>query len=513
MSWLHTWAGVTVGAVLFAIFWMGTLAVFDAEIDRWMIPSTRLAAMNEPWSLDAAWRDRTPPAGSSAWTMVLPTDRKPTVELRFQDAEGRWTHRLIDPGSDRTLPPPGSLAGTGFIYPFHVHLHIRPFGFGYWVVGLAGMAMLALIVSGVVIHRRIFADFFLLRFRRKGQRGILDLHNVAGVAALPFHVAITLSGLVIFLSIYYPAIRFFAYAGDDRAYYSEAFGTDSYARPKQGRPGTLASLDEMAAKAQEIWGGDAVGTLSVVHPGDAGAFVQLGRSVEFAVPYNRDRVYFDGRSGSILSVYKPVPASRIQRFIAGLHFIQFRHWILRWSYFVLGLAGCVMIATGFLFWIESRRQRHAKSGLLGVRLVEGLTVGSVTGIVAATLALFIANRLLPADATLLGIGRQALELWAFCLAWLTAFGHAWLRPKRAWLEQCRALSALAATAVLLNWLTTGDHLFRSLVQPHLRAVATVDAILIGIALLAALAARKLRQRAALAPGDDVGLSLASRSAD
>ncbi len=30
-----------------------------------------------------------------------------------------------------------------------------------------------------------------------------------------------------------------------------------------------------------------------------------------------------------------------QRFIAGLHLIQFRHWTLRWIYFGLGLAGCV----------------------------------------------------------------------------------------------------------------------------------------------------------------------------
>ncbi len=33
MGWLHTWAGVVLGGLLFAIFWMGTLSVFDREID------------------------------------------------------------------------------------------------------------------------------------------------------------------------------------------------------------------------------------------------------------------------------------------------------------------------------------------------------------------------------------------------------------------------------------------------------------------------------------------------
>ncbi len=42
MNWLHTWAGVVLGGLLFAIFWMGTLSVFDREIDRWMAPMTRL---------------------------------------------------------------------------------------------------------------------------------------------------------------------------------------------------------------------------------------------------------------------------------------------------------------------------------------------------------------------------------------------------------------------------------------------------------------------------------------
>ncbi len=40
LNWLHTWAGVVLGGVLFAIFWMGTLSVFDREIDRWMAPMT-----------------------------------------------------------------------------------------------------------------------------------------------------------------------------------------------------------------------------------------------------------------------------------------------------------------------------------------------------------------------------------------------------------------------------------------------------------------------------------------
>ena len=59
MAWLHTWAGVVMGSVLFAMFWMGTLSVFDREIDRWMNPGTRLSATlaGQPVKLDGPITD------------------------------------------------------------------------------------------------------------------------------------------------------------------------------------------------------------------------------------------------------------------------------------------------------------------------------------------------------------------------------------------------------------------------------------------------------------------------
>ena len=52
MNWLHTWSGVVLGGLLFAIFWMGTLSVFDREIDRWMAPMIRLPRGGEDVPFD-----------------------------------------------------------------------------------------------------------------------------------------------------------------------------------------------------------------------------------------------------------------------------------------------------------------------------------------------------------------------------------------------------------------------------------------------------------------------------
>ena len=225
------------------------------------------------------------------------------------------------------------------------------------------------------------------------------------------------------------------------------------------------------------------------------SFVQIGRSIANHITTVSDAIFFDGATGEVLHQRAGASAvTSIQRFIAGLHFVQFRHWSLRWIYFLLGLVGCVLIATGFLFWLESRRKKHAQLGLHGVRIVDGLTIGSVTGILIATLAFFVVNRLLPLGATVMGYDRASLEIWAFYLVWLVTFAHAWFRSKRAWEEQCWAIGGLAFAAVILNWLTTGDHLFRSLVHVHLWPIAGMDILLVLSAAIAATTARRLRKQ-------------------
>jgi uncharacterized iron-regulated membrane protein len=492
MNWLHTWAGVVVGALLFAIFWMGTLAVFDKEIDRWMSPMTRLAMPSGEISFDAqrsSYREAIA-ARAATWNIFAPNDRLPVVRAAWFGTTGIES-RYNDPGSGRQLADPGTLAATGFLYPFHYHLHLRFMNLGLWLVGLASMAMLVLCISGVITHRKIFADFFTFRPNRKSRRAILDLHNVVGVLGLPFHLVITLSGVIIFYYLYFPSGWAAAYGvGNLRAFNQETFA--AFSRAKLNRPGELASLDAMAAEARRLWPGSGLASLSVYYPGDAAAYVQINTSFADRVTSSGGIAFFDGTSGALLYQRSELaPAMTAYRFMFGLHIIQFQHWTLRWLYFVLGIAGCTLIGTGYLFWLESRRKRHADLALPGVRIVEVLATGSVSGIIVATLAFFVVNRLLP-----LGLdGRAGFEVWTFYAAWIASFAHAGFRPARkAWREQSWAIAALALLAVLLNAITTGDHLARSLMHPHFWAVAGMDLMLLLGAVIAVYAARRLTDR-------------------
>jgi uncharacterized iron-regulated membrane protein len=511
MAWLHTWAGVVIGSLLFAIFWMGTLSVFDREIDRWMNPGTRLAPVATPLPsgelptrLDGPVAEAAARlgAGSTQYFIRLPTDRMPVVEVRWR-APGAETfeRRYLHPLTGAVLPHTDTLGGTGFIFPFHYNLHLKWMDLGYWLVGVAGMAMLLLVVSGVVIHRKIFADFFLFRPKKQLQRASLDLHNLTGVLALPFHFLIALSGLVIFMNIYWPTAPWGVFgqgAKSKEAFQAEAYGT--FRRPKADLPATQApvSLDRLRARAEQRFGAPAY-FVRVWNPGDANAYIEVRRSFGDRVTMLLDNVYFDAVTGAELSAKQTPPVMAVQRFMSGMHFVQFRHWTLRWLYFAAGLAGCVLIATGFLFWLEARRASHAKKRLAGVRVVEALAVASVPGLLAATCAFFCANRLLPLDTSAFGLQRQGLEMLAFYAVWLATLAHAAMRARAAWREQAALIAVLAVAAVALNWVTTGQHLART-VSEGLWAVAGMDMLLLALAAGAGRTAVHLRRRAACALG-------------
>lgn len=116
--------------------------------------------------------------------------------------------------------------------------------------------------------------------------------------------------------------------------------------------------------------------------------------------------------------------------------------------------------------------------------MQAVCIGSVTGVIVATLAYLAANRLLPADPTLQGWRRPQLEVLVFFLGWAACFVHAAWRGSRAWREQACAIAVLACGCAVLNMLTTAAS----------SAVWEVDAALLAGALLAAVCAHRLRRR-------------------
>lgn len=490
MNWLHTWLGIFFGGLLFVIFWTGTLAVFDREIDRWTMPMTRVAPspMMELDALPKAINDRFPDA--TLWWVDLPTDRVPAMETYVQNADGSEDWGFTHPATGEYLGAPETKGGTGFFYRYHFTLHINHFRIGLILCALAALVMMILCVSGLIIHKKLITDFFTFRATSKPHRASLDAHNLSGVLALPFHFIISFSGIALFGMMYVPAAQSTLFKSNpaemgEGYYYREAAGTPG---------GEIAPLGPMFETARQTWNGDEPKRVRVHNAGDANAYVELQRSSDNSIAYRFDSIWFDAATGETLYASENNVATEFYHTISGLHLVQFRHLLLRWLYFIAGLAGCVLIATGFMFWVESRRKKYAKLNMPGIRFVEGMAVGSVTGVLIASLAFMIANRVLP-----LGLaGRDAIEVWAFHLVWIATFLHAFLRPGAAWREQCWVIAAGCLAAIALNGATTGDWIPAALARGHI-GVAGVDLFMLASAGVCVWTALKLGKRRAVRP--------------
>ncbi len=531
MTWLHTWVGVVVGFVMMVVFFFGTLTVFSGEIDRWVIPDTRGKSSALP-SFDTVLRpafERLRPSGESLAEAreriggPIETPISPNywsvwgsqggsmglyAEFVVKNPKGPDDYAsagaMLHPGTGAFLPE-GFAIGSDFFYPMHFSLMLHWPDLGIWIVGVVTLMMLAALVSGVVIHKRIFKEFFTFRPEKQGQRRILDLHNLTGVVALPFHFVFALTGLLIFAGIYLPISETMLHDLHERQEHRKA---------AEGRPGTLprkragvaaalAPVDPMIAEAQRRWAAlgqpAEVRQIQVIYLGDTNSYASISPARIGRFAFGDGTLHFDGATGRLLPENSSAGAiMRATRFLMDIHLMPFEHWLLRWLFFLGGLAGCVCIATGLLFFVGKRKRRHAAQGVRGARLVDALAVTSVTGMVFATLTMLVVHWLLPDDLAL--INRRTWEVRTFWKAWLFALMHAATRTAPvqaarlapAWREQCYAVAVLAAAAVGLNWIETGDHLAQT-IGARDWPVASVDLTLLTTAVIAVLAANRLKR--------------------
>lgn len=452
MAWLHTWGGLVFAWLLFAVFFAGTLSFYREELTLWMQPELHHAQSGPDQGVAAALavlRQRAPSAKS--WTISLPGPRDPATDARW--SHGKFDRKalvVLDPATGRALEPRDTVGGS-FFRNFHFSLLLKRTG--YWIVGVATLMMLVALITGVVIHKKIFKDFFTFRPAKSKPRAWLDMHNVSGVMALPFFLMISYSGLLTLAYVFMPAGMIAVGAGSD--------GFLSQISPREEPPeaaglaAPLADIAPMLAQAREHWRGAALGSVTIHHPGDAAAVVDVSRRRGTGITAQLEPVMrFSGVDGRLLREYRQEgPAAITYGVFYGLHVAWFAQPFLRALLFAMGAMGCLVIASGAVIWGAKRREQHgAAYAAAGYRAVEALNVAGIAGMAVATAVLLWSNRLLPVDL----LDRTLAEKQCFFGSWLLCLAHALLRPRiAAWREQLWLAAALLALLPLVTLLTDG----------------------------------------------------------
>lgn len=505
MAWIHGWLGLLAGWLLFAMFLTGTASYFRPEITRWMQPELPMNRSTADQAAQAAVAGLLRSNGhDQQWFIQLPDDRTPLTRVftlpradaaPAPDANPRKRRKraeelLLDPATGAPIHVRETRGGEQF-YRFHFQLQL-PHPWGRWLAGVCAMFMLAAIVSGVVTHKRIFADFFTLRWN-KGQRSWLDAHNVSAVLALPYHAVITYTGLMTLVLMYlpYPIAINYKQPLD--------FGRDAYGYPQDAtatdRPAPLVSIAPLVRDAEARLHAP-VSRVVVQVPGDAAATVAISGASHASLNARAATVVYSGATGALLQA--PMvsgPAVSTAGVMLGLHVAHFAAPALRWVLFVLGLVGAAMVGTGLLLWTTARRRPSARA-FFGLRLVERLNIAAIAGLPIGMASYLLANRLIPADAA----GRADAEVATMFYAWGVAALLQLVRPARQAWTMLFAIGALVFAAVpVANALTTSRGLLASWKAGDGVFLGFDLAMLAIAALLAVAAWRAGRPQAVLAP--------------
>ncbi len=351
----HAAIGLLAGALLYIVCLSGTLLVFYEEWQRFeQAPPPQMTRID-------------PDAVQRGMAALLATEAgKPATTHFYVDmplAELPTT-RVITDTQSMHLDAAGRLAGperiewANFLYALHYTLNIPVAEglVGMTLVGILGMLLIALALTGVLAHPKIFRDAFRLRLRHGSGVALSDWHNRLSVWTLPFSLAIALTGSVIGLAtVTGTVIAERYYGGDIEALYATLFGEEGKPDPAPAPlPDVAAALRWMEANRPEA----RITYVTVHEPGTAGQQVQIvaehPRRLIFGEYYLFDDAgRFEGTAGLADGpLGQQAAASNYD-----LHFGNYGGLTVKIVYALLGLALTAVCATGTYIWLGKRRRR------------------------------------------------------------------------------------------------------------------------------------------------------------
>lgn len=507
MSWLHTWTGLLLGWLLYFMFITGTLGYFEDEIDRWMKPEIKKSHQIDQMAMFELGKKRlqTLAVDAQSWEIYLPASRRPFLTIWWQDfpegdsdKRGKWHHKILNADTGDAIEYRDT-AGGRTLYRMHYALHYMPKILAYVITSVAALFMLIALITGIVIHKRIFKDFFTFR-PSKRQRSWLDIHNVMSVFPLPFHLMITYSGLIFLMSTTMPGIVATTYGVDKEAqkrFVNEVFAKDKHPEAT-GIQATNVDMLSVISKAKEQWGDVELAYISIENRGDTHAHIEVAKSGYEGINKPKPLI-FNGVTGEQIGIAgskaeqndKPY-AYVVYKFFTVLHEGLFADYVLRWLYFLSGLLGAGMVATGAILWAAKRRDIAEKRKITnrGLLLVEGLNAGAIVGIPISVGVYFLANRLLPVDLS----ERASIEVDAMFIALAITLIYPFFRPIiKAWVELLLIAALVFLLLPIVNGVTTEHNIVESIVNGDW-IMAGVDMTFLLTGLVCLLACMRIKNK-------------------
>ncbi|MEG5175314.1 PepSY-associated TM helix domain-containing protein [Microcoleus sp. B3-D7] len=345
---LHRYVGVMVGILLAIVSLTGSSLVFWKEIEVFLNPQM-FQVIPQGDRVSVQFAIDTIRSAYPHWQLnflELPRALDSVYTARMLLNSGDFAHVYLNPYTGEVLGfQQWGRTVMSFIYNFHVSLLGGKFG--ETVVGICGLLLLLLSVTGIILWpgwKKLVAGL-AIRWRSVPQLINYDLHKVGGILSCVFLIAIASTGTAMIFHTQFKGVI-----------YSLA-GTPKNPELTSNMVANLppVTADIILQKADLALPGK---TIYITFPSKPqGTFVVRKKLVGEIHPNGSSNVYLDRYSGEVLRVengFTAPVASQIINLLFPVHIGAFGGLTTRILYVFIGLTPTLLSITGLVLW--RRRQ-------------------------------------------------------------------------------------------------------------------------------------------------------------
>ncbi|GAB3102326.1 PepSY domain-containing protein [Aestuariicella hydrocarbonica] len=348
---IHSWAALFAFIPLLVICITGSILVFKHEIDALLMhDKVRVEPLAERVPLDnllASVNQEHPEYEVVGWVLFQDIARADMVYV-MEKGTSEWSYLLLNGYTNSLLstPVPHDHYLTDWLLELHYTLLLHDTGL--LVTSVFSIVLLLLGITGLILHRKFWKNFFTLRWNSRLVVYFSDLHKMVGIISSPVLIILAFTGAWWNISSYLHELEEHA-EGIEHHIMQERLYNDAI------------SLDAITAAAQRSLEGFTPTYLSL--PWEPQANITVWGDVPtgniLSSQYS-STVTFDAQSGDKLSSYD-VREAGLGAFIVDtygrLHYGTFAGLFSRILWALLGASPLILAITGVTLWFKRRKQR------------------------------------------------------------------------------------------------------------------------------------------------------------
>lgn len=356
---VHAWLGLYVGSMILLLSLSGSIIVFRDELDQLVNPELfKVSHSSNTISLDSVIEKVKGAYPNYTVYHVRLSGAQSVVEVKIKPEKkkaGKGKSSDLDVYVD---PVTGDINGarapeTGIVDTVtKLHTNLLAGKVGRWIVGIFGLALLAMLIVGLMIYPSFMKKQSVTNIRwREGARKVsADWHKLLGLVSVPLNLVWAITGITLAMLPYFLEVT----VGKPNETFAKAHAIE--------RPISLGNLSytEIVSAVKTNFPEGNIHTIR--HARDEG-FIEI--KLDYQKPFlksDASRVYIDVQKKELISQFDPRIASVATKLFFAqkpIHYGTFGGVWTKILYSLFGLSSGVLFITGFIVYRKRQTKKVA----------------------------------------------------------------------------------------------------------------------------------------------------------